>query len=560
MTSPLPRSGPRIPSAAGMSERWGLLLLTLVASLSLWGQLQLFLRLRPGIPTAFLAVSTAFLLAKRISPRPLRDILSVCAIVALSAFAMGRIFDLSWDGQTYHQEAIFQLAHGWNPIWDSPLPVWHGDITWCNSYPKGIWLAQAVFFRVFGNLESAKAVAMSLFLSSLLLGFAAARSLDLKPGTSLLIAAAAALNPVVFCQLPSFYVDGALGSLLLILLALAVLFFQAPQRRHLVTMLLALSILCVTKFTGVVYAVFFSVGVGLSALLWKRKLVKPLLVTTVLGGVLGFLFLGFQPYVTNLRSHLHPFHPLAGSQRIDFMPAQLGPEFAAQPRILTLAESLFSTSTNDKAWPRWKIPFAVSRTELSEFGIPDIRIGGFGPWFGPVLGLSLLGVLFLFVYHSRQKSLPRSRRELGTSHGKFLWPGLLVLAVILASSLVNPGVFWARYVPQLWLIPVVVVVLLRLQGNRFAWPLLLLLSMNAALVIGGSTNGQLARQHAIRNQLDEIRRQPITVNLQTFGAVRFRLQREHVDFRLGTLVCPAPKTMVSSLVEYCLRTPEGTQP
>ena len=123
MTSPLPRSGPRIPSAAGMSERWGLLLLTLVASLSLWGQLQLFLRLRPGIPTAFLAVSTAFLLAKRISPRPLRDILSVCAIVALSAFAMGRIFDLSWDGQTYHQEAIFQLAHGWNPIWDSPLPI-----------------------------------------------------------------------------------------------------------------------------------------------------------------------------------------------------------------------------------------------------------------------------------------------------------------------------------------------------------------------------------------------------------------------------------------------------
>ena len=140
----------------------GTLLLTFVASLSLWGQLQLFLSVCVRGFRLLLAVSTA-LLAKRISPRPLRDIcLSVCAIVALSAFAMGRIFDLSWDGQTYHQEAIFS-----SPTAGIRFGI-HRFLCGMATSPgailsKGIWLAQAVFFRVFGNLESAKAVAMSLF-------------------------------------------------------------------------------------------------------------------------------------------------------------------------------------------------------------------------------------------------------------------------------------------------------------------------------------------------------------------------------------------------------------
>ena len=38
-------------------------------------------------------------------------------IVALAMAAESRIFDLSYDGQTYHQVAVRALARGWNPVW-----------------------------------------------------------------------------------------------------------------------------------------------------------------------------------------------------------------------------------------------------------------------------------------------------------------------------------------------------------------------------------------------------------------------------------------------------------
>ena len=53
---------------------------------------------------------------------PFLNILAPYVVLLLvSLVAAGMFYDLSWDGQEYHQKAIIDLNNGWNPI-HSHLP------------------------------------------------------------------------------------------------------------------------------------------------------------------------------------------------------------------------------------------------------------------------------------------------------------------------------------------------------------------------------------------------------------------------------------------------------
>lgn len=544
----------------GSAERFGLLLLGFLFSVAVCGQIQLLCHLRLGVVPPIVAAVVCLLIARKLSTTPLLDVLGMLTGVAAIGLICSRIYDLSWDGQTYHQEAVFQIAHGWNPIWDAPLPIWHGDMAWCNYYPKGIWVAQAALYRLSGNIESAKLLGPVLLVAAFLLSFSACQSLSLKRGMSVLVAGLAAANPVALAQLSTFYVDGLLASLLTILTAVAVLYVRRPAPRYLLAMIAAMALLCVTKFTGVVYAVFYAGGIVLFALYRRRSQLSALLLTQAMGMLAGVVLLGFQPYLTNLVAHLHPFHPLAGSHKVDFLPDQLGPKFGAQPRLLALTESIFSVSTNDREWPRWKVPFAVTKKELGEFAIPDIRIGGFGPWFGGIVLLTTISLVVLFVQQRRTPKLPSSRRQKPAPGRESLATGIFLTMVILASCLVNPGVWWARYVPQMWLIPVVMVGLLRLHDSRWVWPLSVALILNVALVQSGAIQGLIELQRITRAELEMLRFQKVDVKWHTFAGARFRLQRSGVDFREAPLTCSHPITLIRTNVEICPRQVESGRP
>lgn len=62
-------------------------------------------------------------------------LLLLLAIIFLACiYAAGCLYDLSWDGQAYHQEAVIQLRNGWNPFHDAPLKGIHS--VWINHYAK----------------------------------------------------------------------------------------------------------------------------------------------------------------------------------------------------------------------------------------------------------------------------------------------------------------------------------------------------------------------------------------------------------------------------------------
>jgi len=86
--------------------------------------------------------------------------------VILSLFLASCFFDLSWDGQWYHQTAVYQMAHGWNPLRD-PMHTFSPDLQdWVRHYAKGPWCIAAALFKTTGHIEWAKAGANIILHSS----------------------------------------------------------------------------------------------------------------------------------------------------------------------------------------------------------------------------------------------------------------------------------------------------------------------------------------------------------------------------------------------------------
>lgn len=79
-------------------------------------------------------------------------LLLVLAIVfAASLYISGKFYDLSWDGQAYHQEAVVQIARGWNPFMSEFSPYrkirQYFPVSMDKSFSKHIYLYKPLFKR-----------------------------------------------------------------------------------------------------------------------------------------------------------------------------------------------------------------------------------------------------------------------------------------------------------------------------------------------------------------------------------------------------------------------------
>ncbi|UUZ83650.1 hypothetical protein LJK88_07435 [Paenibacillus sp. P26] len=75
---------------------------------------------------AALTIGFSWIASKKLAgDRPV-PVFAVSAGISALLFAAGFIvcgyfFDLSYDGQAYHQEAIIHLSNGWNPVYDPEI-------------------------------------------------------------------------------------------------------------------------------------------------------------------------------------------------------------------------------------------------------------------------------------------------------------------------------------------------------------------------------------------------------------------------------------------------------
>jgi hypothetical protein len=455
--------------------------------------------------------------------RVLRAVLFL-GVLGASLWLAVRLGDTSFDSLNYHQSAVAELHHGWNP-WQGPSTGrFASERTWVDNYPQASWINAASAVLVTGRIDSGKWINFAFAAAA---GFAVFALLLRATGASvraaLALAVVAAANPVTLCQMNTFYVDGTLGASILVLTA--GLWLAAGLGRSFGWWLVAPSLLLLINFkhTGVAYGVFLCAGaVALRVWCtdWRKGLSTGLALLAL--GVAGLGFLGYAPYGKNVRQGLHVFHPVLGANRImDFMGERKTPNISDN-RVLAFASSMFARSDYPDHVARpatWKFPLMVYPSELSTWYSPDVKSGGYGPWYGALLLASTGGFAALIISRRRVRAL----------------------AVLGIGTAVGAGVFcheyawWARYAPQGWLFASIVpAIILDLPGKAWAWFRTCVLGLGVAncaiiLVVAFMKQGDFSEE--LDRRLDAAAQSaPVALHLDRFPVMAERFRERGIPF------------------------------
>jgi len=402
-------------------------------------------------PAAFTAVAVFLLLCIVLFRRLRRKeliLIAALTLLLLLVSAAGCIFikDTSFDGRWYHADAVLALLRGIDPLYRQ-IPSPSGRPLYSNHYPKATWYFAALTIHLFNQYQLGKIYNPLLILASTCYAFVFFGRFGMRGSYRWLLTLIVLLSPVPLSQWTTFCVDGALGSLLTIVIMATVALLVRPNRLDRILFVLSASLLVAIKFTGLVYVVIaagFLIGGTLAlkhrdsfANLRRGFLMNLAIVSAAIG--LGVLVLGYDPYVTNLEQGHHLFYPLMGKGKVDvFSGANTPPQLAAHPynRFQQFFLSLFSRAAdNQRAWTELKVPFSIHAGELAGLARSDTRIEGWGVFFSG----AFVACLILFL------AIRGWRRDL---------PLMIGIALILVSTFSNPMCWFARYVPQLSLLPI----------------------------------------------------------------------------------------------------------
>jgi hypothetical protein len=481
-----------------------------------------------------LAVTAGFLwfTAKYYFPDNYRSYFAVCLALSAALFFIflavsGNYYDLSYDGQAYHQEAILRLAQGWNPFYDKPLGEQGAPYAiWIDHYAKGSEICGAVLYALTGKIEMSKVFNFLLILASFFLSFSALYATQRKKWVrAAFLALLLACNPVSIYQCLSFYVDGQLGSILICLVAIGVLIYLQPNAYLIAGFSFCILLVFNNKFTAIAYAGILCFGlVAALYITQKHALLKKMLIVLSATAAIGILILGFNPYVTNTIKYHNPFFPLAGNESRDVVAAFTPISFSTLNRFEQATVSYFSASeenSTERDTTQLKTPFTLKANELTSYGSPDTAIAGFGPLFSGVLVLCLaiLAMAFLF-------NIPRTIVVFG------------LLAILLGSVFINYAAWWARYVPHLWIIPFVIALLgfsfeERKVIRGLSWLMIAVMFINVTLVSYSYFNLQTEWNQTLKSQLQTLKQssQPVTVYFSYAFTNKNRLTEYGISFK-----------------------------
>lgn len=533
---PLHESPPDLPFAGRVALAFGGLILVFCASLLAAATVALWIGTPPwpeSTPLAALFTSVAAIVwARRISPK--RSMATAALLLAGSGLTIvssaavgGAILDTSFDGQWYHQEAVLKIVEGWNPIRSELMLDEYPDNRvrrQVNGYPKASWLWGAALVGLTHHMEHAKALSIPLMVAAATMAFAALLGLGRIPWwLALGTAVAAAANPVAITQTLNTQLDGDLASLQLLAVSSLIICGRTRCRRGVVVLALAVAVGVNLKLTAPAYFMMLLAGGMLGLILvGPRQVLRRLMAVSAVAFIIGMAVVGFHPYVTNTIRHGHPLYPVMGPEKFILVSQ------AETNRAVLLFRSVFSPS---RQFAReadvdhvlmdnpLKLPFTVTQSEVRVFLMPDVRAGGWGPLFG---GLCLLAVAGL--------------AAAGLRGIRWLVLGLAITLPILVSVLIMPHPWFARFAPQGWLLPVVIIPLAWAAGGRLPRVLSVLAAgtalVNAAIVTTGYLPATVRHSALIETRLDELRLlgQPLVLNLMPFPSNRARLAEMGIAF------------------------------
>ena len=409
-----------------------------------------------------------------------REVVFQCGLIFVSILISGLLsqifWDYSWDGRNYHQEAIILLSSGWNPVFELPKFSLFNPTLWIEHYPKFAEILSSNFILLFNNIEFGKIINYLFSFSTFCLAF---YTFNKFKGSNILynliFAILVILNPVSICQVGSFCVDLLVYYMFVNILLLFALKEISEINNKLFIFLTIATVVMLSnvKLGGLLYALVLLMGYFLYSLINKKfESLKSTLVISGLSAILVLLS-GINPYFTNIKQGHNPFYPILGEEKLDIITFHAPKTFENKNSLEKLFISLFSNTEHthffvDKE-TSFKIPFSVQNQTV--FNVSDMRIAGFGYLFG--------GILILIVFFTFFTEFPK------TSENKTLY---FIMNLTFLTVFLNPEAWWARYVPQLWLIPIFIIFWKGLTTNKsfqmklFINVLIVLLFLNSLII------------------------------------------------------------------------------
>jgi len=476
------------------------------------------------------------------------------AVLGGALLLSAAFFDLSWDGLWYHQTAVYQMANGWNPLRD-PLHLFRPTVQdSLRHYAKGPWYVSLALFKTIPNIEWAKPAPWMALVAAFFAIAAVLLDFGMRRRAAAVIAAMVSLNPVAVCQLASYLVDGLLISFLACYVAAVARSFRRPSLLvHAVA--LTSTVLCInTKSSGLVYLCFFCAAGGLYLLIRQRRLLLRYAALQLASITLATGVFGFNPYVTNTVHRGHPFYPWMGTAahpgynqpgRDPVERYETPRNMVGRNRFVRFAYGVFGRPGSQPFFEgpdaRLMWPFDVRWRDFEIFCFHEVRISGFGPLFS---GAFLIAVVLLAAALIRP-GLPRE-------------VVVLFAGAVVASLLAGLHMWWARYGPQLWWLPIIAVIAaLAVPGWRVvhwaAWGLAAVLLVNTTLVGVAHLRWERHATRTTEEQMAFLRQKgEIEVDFQYFREpFGERLRAAGVRFRASrTLHCSAPMELMSVVPGY----------
>ncbi|MEO8612835.1 MAG: hypothetical protein ABI690_33380 [Chloroflexota bacterium] len=463
----------------------------------------------------------------------------VTLIFTLATVLASQWLDTTRDGQGYHSEAILSLAEGWNPYrTDAPANTIYPE--WTGLFSKGAWVNAAVLYRLTGNVEAGKAFSMVLLLASLAVAYATFKTQPNLPARhAAILSFLLAFNPVSVYQLFSFYVDGQLASCLVILVCLLLLLARHFDRLLLLALCMVALYIVNVKLNGAIYLSLLLGGYVLWLWMQRRAERWWVLGSLIVTGLIAVGLVGYNPYISQyVREFLATGNPFYPTQWYELIQIDINTPVGLlnQNRWTRLALSILSQSQVGLEPGTLKIPFFIFPQELLNFRYPDTRLGGFGPFFSG--GLILTAIIAL-AWLWRQRNVFAHIRSEFRQMSSAAFPGLIVFLLLLNVLISDQG-WWARYAPQLWMLPVLTAALALSSSlvwvRRSALALVFTLFINVVLIVCVYVALGVLDQSTLRQDLTQLQVQsvttPIEVNFNRMPMTQWRFERWNIAYRV----------------------------
>ncbi|MBP9743102.1 MAG: hypothetical protein KBD37_07085 [Burkholderiales bacterium] len=420
----------------------------------------------------------------------------ILLIILLSGLYSWILFDKAGDGRWYHQETIILVKNGWNPLY-SPfnLDTVYDQFHQTKTFPIASELLAASFSMAFSHIQVGKIINILFALYCSSITFMALNQLcNLNLKSNLIITLYITLNPIALSQLQSFYIDGNLLYCFTILLfsTLGYVFGNIPsststssqniqfkynnynmsisKNMHyfwLINTIISFILLANLKFTGLVFSCIIILIPTIIHWCIYNKLPKSYL-GLIFWLIIGILYFGWHPYIQNLIYQRNILWPIMGNHTDHVFNEVSG--YVKLPKLLLFIISYFT-------------PYPMEADNLfvpsiKPFVRTDTALGALGPFFGIIMLTSIYWSIKYF--WSNLNNL---------KNDKMVQILLSMTIILIITIAMNPALSWAKYSPQIVLLPSIGLIIFYLHNNKhrkFTPFLIFMIVINSGLFYGGS--------------------------------------------------------------------------